>query len=75
MITDEAELQHHQKLEKLCISTRTGKIDEMVAIARHLNVTLIVPKLYKTSLWNDPRIPHYVFSSKNIAFYDYRLNF
>ncbi|KAK7268982.1 hypothetical protein RIF29_21695 [Crotalaria pallida] len=25
MVTDEAELQHHQKLEKLCVSTRTGK--------------------------------------------------
>ncbi|KAK7268317.1 hypothetical protein RIF29_21014 [Crotalaria pallida] len=75
MVTDEAELQHHQKLEKLCVSTRTGKhnqrdivrgvegyivmIDERVAIARHLNVTLIVPKLYKTSLLNDPRIAHY----------------
>ncbi|KAK4747234.1 hypothetical protein SAY87_026271 [Trapa incisa] len=26
----------------------------MVAIARHLNVTLIVPELDKTSFWNDP---------------------
>ena len=27
----------------------------MVAIARHLNVTLIVPELDKTSFWADPR--------------------
>lgn len=27
----------------------------MVAIARYLNVTLIVPELDKTSFWADPR--------------------
>lgn len=27
----------------------------MVAIARHLNVTLIVPELDKASFWADPR--------------------
>jgi hypothetical protein len=27
----------------------------MVAIARHLNVTLIVPELDKSSFWADPR--------------------
>ncbi|CDP19886.1 unnamed protein product [Coffea canephora] len=29
-------------------------IHDMVAIARHLNVTLIVPELDKTSFWADP---------------------
>jgi len=28
----------------------------MVAIARYLNVTLIVPELDKTSFWADPRL-------------------
>jgi len=33
----------------------------MVAIARHLNVTLIVPELDKASFWADSRFAHYSF--------------
>lgn len=31
---------------------------DMIAIARYLNVTLIVPELDKTSFWADPRCVH-----------------
>jgi len=38
------------------------QICDMVAIARYLNVTLIVPELDRTSFWADPRHVIVVFS-------------
>ncbi|XP_074290909.1 rhamnogalacturonan I rhamnosyltransferase 1-like [Silene latifolia] len=36
-------------------------ICDMVVVARHLNVTIIVPELDKTSFWNDPSEFHDIF--------------
>jgi hypothetical protein len=43
----------------LCFSAL--QICDMVAIARYLNVTLIVPELDKTSFWADPRCVNLIF--------------
>ena len=56
------------------------QICDMVTIARHLNVTLIVPELDKTSFWADPRFSyflllHHDFSSGSVYFHGCLLDF